>query len=105
MGKVHRLLNACNDPVFFTKTDVGIGSHIQYFGRTDPGSIWEVIGIKSYVRDEKTGLFKSSRLSYVRTLNDDITLRCVSDTPKTLRKRSLSFSSLSYSAIWRMVTL
>jgi hypothetical protein len=88
-----------SDSVFFHKTQVKLGTILMNFGRTDHNSFWRVTGIKSY-KVASTGRILTSNVNTVQKLNDDI-LITRQDSNET---RQLSFATLSYSAIWRIVS-
>lgn len=81
------------DPVFFHKSQLKSGTRLINFGRLYHGEVYEVIGIRTWQAT------KLKRVDSVQRLSDEISLYQV-DTHAT---RVLTFSTLSYSAIWRIL--
>jgi hypothetical protein len=86
------------DDIFFHKSQLQYGTKLIYFGRWDPKSIWEVIDIKSHFLGKEVGDVKIKKVNQVRFLSDSLTVRNV----KTQETRTITFSYISYSAIWRI---
>lgn len=86
------------DDTFFHKTQVDFGTRLVCFGRLNPMSIWEVVGIESHFLGENVGDIKLKKVNQIRYLSDLITVKNV----QTGQKRKLPFSYMSYSAIWRI---
>jgi len=84
-----------HDPVFFHKSQIRIGTKLQYFGRIDHGEVWEVTEIKTY-RFAKTGRVITRKVEVVEKLSDDIVLM------RGNNWRQVSFAYLSYAAVWRI---
>lgn len=91
------------DDVFFRKSQVVVGTRLVYSGRTDPGAIWEVVGI--YTFDKQQGL--DVMTTSVRTLDDEVHVRKVSGQSNRAAHPVgatiwMQFVYFSYSAIWRI---
>lgn len=84
------------DPIFFHKSQVSVGSRLRYFGRTNPNSEWRVVAIQSYRRVNKT--WRMHHVEQVAHLGDDV----IVVNQATWEQRTISFSYMSYSAIWRL---
>lgn len=89
------------DPVFFPKEALRIGTTLVNYGRRDPGSKWEVIDIRTYVRTS-ADYYQLQRTKEVLHLSDIITLKRIPSDPAFVSRREPTFGSLSYSAIWRL---
>jgi hypothetical protein len=87
-----------DDDVFFHKGQVRVGAVFRYVGRLDPNSLWRVTKIVSYER-VGVGEYKEMPATAVRRLDDNIYL--VRDGAPS-RTRAMTFSYMSYSAIWRV---
>lgn len=85
------------DEVFFHKSQIAVGVRLINFGRKAHGEMWEVVEIKSY-RMSRTGRVMGRKVDQVIKLSDDVTVRAIGRN----EIRQLSFSTLSYSAIWRV---
>jgi hypothetical protein len=87
------------DPVFFHKSQVRIGTHLECKGRRTPnGKVWIVKSIRTFsiIR----GQYRSRKVNEVQKLSDAIEL--ISTDGKRREYLELSFDYLSYSAIWRI---
>lgn len=101
----HRAEPNLFDPVFFHKSRVKVGTRFRYFGRMDPGTVWEVATIHSYTKSrsaKRRGEYNRRSVQQVHHLHDDVTLKCVTAGREGVPLRATTFSSLSYSAIWRL---
>lgn len=83
-----------DNPYFFHKGQMTVGTRLRYIGRTDPNGMWIVKGIRSY--SYKTN--KERWVDIVQQLNDDVHL----ENTDTGERRQAMFAYLSYSAIWRL---
>jgi hypothetical protein len=81
-----------NDPIFFHKSQVRIGSRLRCFGRSRPATTWVAQRIWTFNRRGR------SYVTAVQTLRDVVELRC----EETGERLDLRFGSISYSAIWRL---
>ncbi len=90
--------NLFEDPVFFHKSMVEIGTKFVHYGRKNPLSTWEVTKITSWFTTNKPGIFKPKSIKEIRHLDDDIILQNVD----TGEEKKATFGYLSYSAIWRL---
>lgn len=88
------VVSLSNDPVFFSKHQLRVGTMLRYFGRRNPGSLWFVTRIKLTGRS----YIPTWAASFPRTFGDLIELTCHA----TGERRHLTFAYLSYSAIWRI---
>jgi len=86
-----------HDPVFFHRQQVKVGVRFVNFGRMDHGSIWEVIQIYTHVV-LASGNIRRSQVEQVERLSDDVLIRRQGRNDP----RRCKFSTLSYSAIWRI---
>jgi hypothetical protein len=86
------------DDIFFHKSQLHYGTRLIYYGRWEPLSIWEVIDIRSHFLGKEVGDVKVKKVNEIRYLSDSLTVRNI----KTSETRQVSFSYLSYSAIWRL---
>lgn len=99
-----KVIGSLADPVFFTKSQVRIGTKLINVGRRNNliPMEWEVTRIYTYsiVR----GQYRSRRVETVNKLSDAIELVPV-NAPKGYQRKflELSFDYLSYSAIWRIL--
>jgi hypothetical protein len=95
--KKHRLPPServyADDPVFFHKAQISVGSQLWHFGRLDPKSLWEVYAIISYNRKKQKHIQTTSKLL------DVVYMRRVNSENET---RYMTFGYLSYSALWRL---
>ena len=91
------LLKRAPEPedVFFTKSQISIGTHLDYVGRSNQ-SQWVVTRIISH--DAK---LRPVHTHEVQFLSDRIYFRRA-NAPRSTAERSGTFSYLSYSAIWRI---
>jgi len=90
------------DKVFFPNESIRVGVKLRNYGKTDPGSIWRVTHIETYVR-LPSGLYRLDRTPEIIRLNDIVHIQRESTDPAMVNKRNPSFGSLKYSAIWRLV--
>lgn len=90
-------LNNIQDKVFFRKTDVGLGTVLEYFGRHAPGSKWSIT--KIYTFEWHNGQVRSKQIDYVSKLDDEIVLSNINGKAFDMH---LTFGYLSYSSIWRI---
>lgn len=81
------------DNIFLHRSQINIGLELIYFGRLDHGSIWRVIEIKTYSPGGR-----ATKVAHINSLGDTVVMlrRGSNET------RQISFSYLSYSAIWRV---
>ncbi len=86
------------DDIFFRKTQVDFGTRLHYYGRMNPMSTWEVVGIESHFLGTEVGDFKLKKVNQIRYLSDMIKIKNV----ETGETRKLPFIYMSYSAIWRL---
>lgn len=86
------------DDTFFHKTQLDFGTRLICYGRLDPLSTWEVIGIESHFLGKVVGEMKVKKVNQIRYLSDVITVKNV----ETGQTKKLPFSYMSYSAIWRL---
>lgn len=86
------------DDIFFHKSQLKEGDQLVYYGRWQPLSMWEVVEFRSYYPGKIVGEIKVKRVPLIRHLSDVVTLR----NTDTAEVRKVSFSYLSYSAIWRL---
>ena len=84
------------DPIFFHKSQIKVGTVLRHLGRKNPNTIWIVERIWS-LRHTQHGWVKSSVAMTIK-LDDLLDLRC----EQTNEVRTLRFSYMSYSAIWRL---
>jgi hypothetical protein len=90
-----------DDNIFLHKRQVKVGTKVMNFGRLDHQSLWEVIEIRTYnMASTGTGRIMSKLVQEVNKLSDDVTVRKMNDG----ETRRISFATLSYSAIWRLVS-
>jgi hypothetical protein len=82
------------DHVFFRMVDIYLDQHLVFMGRTEPGTLWKVVQISSFNR--RKGRYEN--VPVVRRMGDFVNLRCIDG----LGWRALTFSYLSYSALWRL---
>jgi hypothetical protein len=83
-----------DDPVFFTKHQLRVGTALRYYGRTAPGSLWFVTGIYS----NNKGKTVPRQETFPQTLDDLVRLH----NHETGEVRFMHVIYLSYSAIWRI---
>ena len=86
--------NQPDDPVFFHKRQLRVGTALRYYGRTGPGQLWFVTGIYS----TNKGQHVPRKETFPQTILDLIRLR----NHETGEVRFMSFQYLEYSAIWRI---
>jgi len=86
------------DDIFFHKTQVDFGTRLHYYGRMNPMSTWEVVGIESYFLGNEVGDVKLKKVNQIRYLSDMIKIKNI----ETGETRKLPFIYMSYSAIWRL---
>jgi hypothetical protein len=86
------------DDVFFHKSQLTYGTALVYYGRWEPMSKWVVVDIKSHFLGKEVGELKVKKVNQIRFLSDILTLRNV----ETNETRTMNFSYISYSAIWRL---
>src|SRR4051812_40925652 len=91
------------DDVFFRKNQIVVGTQLVYSGRTDPGAVWEVVGIYTYDRRRGEDVMTHS----VRTMADEVHVRKVSGKSNNAAHEIgatifMTFVYFSYSAIWRI---
>lgn len=86
------------DDIFFHKSQISYGTDLVYYGRWEPLSEWQVIKIESHFLGKMVGEVNVKKTNEVRLLSDIITVQ----NNETGQKRHLSFSYLSYSALWRI---
>jgi hypothetical protein len=86
------------DDIFFHKSQLNYGTKLVYYGRWEPMSTWEIVDIKSHFLGKEVGDVKIKKVNQVRYLSDSLTLK----NTVTYETRILTFSYMSYSAIWRL---
>ena len=86
------------DNIFFHKSQLVPGVKLIYYGRWEPMSIWEIVEIKSHYLGKEVGDIKYKKVQKVIFLSDSLALKNVA----TGEIRTLTFSYMSYSAIWRL---
>lgn len=86
------------DNVFFTKEQIEVGTELVYLGRHDPGVVWKVKEIRTF--KITNGQLRSHKTNKVEKLDDEVQMVCVGQTKG--RYLELTFSYLSYSAIWQI---
>jgi hypothetical protein len=86
------------DVIFFHKDQLELGTTLVNFGRLSHGSLWTVFDIKTY-RTTASGRTLSRSVYAIQKLSDDVVLVQVGSG----EVRQISFATLSYSAIWRIV--
>ena len=87
-----------DDDVFFHKGQIKIGTQLWHYGRLDPKSLWQVVKIMSYVFSNGMAT-KPRKVEIASKLLDTVYLRRIGSDIET---RSVTFSTLSYSALWRI---
>lgn len=87
------------DPIFFHRSQLKIGTRILNFGRLTHGQLWEVIEIYTWKPDGSGNLIRTPAREVTR-LTDDIILQTIRQ-PRQIRQTT--FSTMSYSAIWRLL--
>jgi hypothetical protein len=85
-----------SDPIFFHKSNVKVGSRFRNYGRLTSDTNWVVQAIWT-LSHSNFGVTRHYVAS-VRTLKDRLELRC----EETGEVKNLTFSGMSYSAIWRL---
>ena len=80
-----------DDPVFFAKHQLRVGTALRFHGRTHTGELWFVTGIYSGNRTPR-------RETFPQTLDDLIRVK----NHASGHVRFVRFSYLSYSSIWRI---
>jgi len=86
------------DDIFFHKTQLHVGTRLSYYGRNDSMSSWDIIEIKSHFLGNTVGQYRIRKVEEVRHLSDIVEVRNI----HTGQRRKMSFSYMSYSAIWRL---
>ncbi len=88
------------DSIFFHKDQVHVGTRLLNFGRSDHNSMWEVVEIKTFhMAATGSGRVVTRKADVVTKLSDEVVIRRMGGN----EVRQLSFVTLSYSAIWRIV--
>jgi|KBSSwiStaDraftv2_1062776.scaffolds.fasta_scaffold00263_47 hypothetical protein len=82
-----------NDDVFLHMNQVRVGLELLYWGRLDHGSVWQVVEIKTYTKNGR-----AIKVNNVQTPRDNIVLLRMG----TNETHQISFTYMSYSAIWRL---
>lgn len=90
--------NHTNDGVFFGKSEVRIGTRLHYYGAVYPNSVWIVNSIYTWKRD---GYPPNMVRSPVK-MKDVVYLTLANKKGSPAIERRITFSSLRYSAIWRL---
>jgi hypothetical protein len=85
-----------SDATFFNKAEVRTGTRFTHYGRRGHPSIWVVNAIWTITGRGRDKV--KSRIYTVRTLDDRIEIRC----EETGEFRTMSFTYLVYSALWRL---
>jgi hypothetical protein len=83
-----------DDPVFFTKRQLRVGTALRYYGRTGPGSLFFVTGIYT----TRNGRHVPREETFPQTLDDLVRIK----NHETGEVRFVRFAYASYSAIWRV---
>lgn len=83
-----------DDPIFFTKHQLRVGTALRYYGRTGPGQLFFVTGIYT----SNKGRHQPRQETFPQTLDDLVRLQ----NHETGEVRFMRFSYLEYSAIWRI---
>lgn len=83
-----------DDPVFFHRRQIRIGTHLLNWGRIDHGITFRVTRIRSV----PAGKARSVDVEVCQHMADTVTLQRVGGT----ETRVISFAGLSYSAAWRL---
>lgn len=84
------------DDVFFNKAEVRTGTRILHYGRRTHPTTWIVDAIWTITGSGHDRV--RSSIYTVRTLDDRIELRC----EETGEWRTMSFTYLVYSSLWRL---
>jgi hypothetical protein len=87
-----------DDPIFFHKSQVAVGTQLRNVGRRDPTARWVIKKIATFQRIQKTDRFRLVPVDSVVHLSDQIFMQ----NTATGETRQLSFAGISYSAIWRI---
>jgi hypothetical protein len=85
------------DPIFFHKSQIKIDTRLRYYGRMAPNTEWRVVKIVTFSQ-RKGAAVRRKHIDHVEHLSDDITLLKTG----TNEVRVITFSYMSYSAIWRL---
>ena len=95
-----------DDPYFFHKGQITLGTVIEYGGRTDPGSLWEVVRIVSRFpptpNRAKNGDWAPREVEVCRRMDDDVYMRRISEGRGSKRKRTATFAYISYCVLYRI---
>lgn len=87
------------DDIFFHVSQLKPGVRLIGWGRLDPLSQWEAIDIRTHQLGKKVGEVRQNvKTAQARFLSDKVTIRNL----KTNETKTLKFSGMSYSAIWRL---
>lgn len=84
------------DGIFFNKADVKVGTKFTHYGRRNSPTTWIVHSIWTITGSGRDRV--KSRVFNVRTLADFLEIRC----EETGEYRTINFTYVCYSAIWRM---
>jgi hypothetical protein len=92
-----------DDPVFFHKGQIVVGSKLEHRGRLGK-TLWHVVRIETrqQLKDElgrNKPLWSTKIVSEVHRLNDDVVLKLDGH----YFQKTMTFQYLSYSAIWMLV--
>ena len=82
------------DPVFFRKHQLRVGTALRFCGRTHTGELWFVTGI--YTTDRGRHVPRAE--TFPQTLVDLVRLK----NHQTQQVRFINFQYLSYSAVWKI---
>lgn len=83
-----------DDPVFFSKHQLRVGTALRYYGRTAAGTLYFVTGV--FTIDKGRHVPRAE--TFPQTLDDIVRLK----NHETGEVRFARFAYLSYSSIWRV---
>lgn len=86
------------DDTFFHMSQLKVGDTLICYGRWQPLSRWVIVNFDSHYLGKTVGVIKVKKVNELRRLGDIVTVRNI-DTQEI---KKLSFSYMSYSAIWRL---
>lgn len=87
-----------NDDIFFHRSQLKVGTVLVNVGRLYHGTTWKVVGVCTY---KKSGnYFNTKPVQVAEHMSDKVTI--VLESGQDTVRRTLTFASLSYSAIWRL---
>lgn len=88
---VVQLHPTAEDPIFFCKHQLRVGTALRYWGRRNPGSLWFVTGVYTAGRTPRSEVFAKNLTDLIR-LKNHVTSEVV----------FRSFGYISYSALYRI---